>query len=47
MRTVKVIRNKKTGKIILLPDCAYETGDVIVVPLHTYDKKYFETVNRK
>jgi len=43
----KAIRNKQTGKIIWLPESAYEVGDGIVVPLQHYHKDVYEPVNRK
>jgi len=43
----KAIRNKQTGKVIMLPEDAYEVGDAFIVPLQCYYKKYYEAVNKK
>ena len=39
------IKDKGTGKIIELPDCAYEVGDAFIAPLRCFYKEDYELVS--
>ena len=42
-----VIKDKDTGEVKTLPDCAYEVNNAFIVPLQCFYKEDYEKVETK